>query len=146
MKRRGSKSEDSLIEMIDKQERGADRGSLDDLLTEGEGGDQISSLFGAQAPTSVALIDPDNADTDDDEQEVAASTRGTAVDDPVRMYLREIGRIQLLTADEEIELARKIAQGGELGAIAKRKLVQANLRLVVSIAKKYVGRGMLFWT
>ena len=64
--------------------------------------------------------------------------------DPVRLYLREIGRIKLLSANEEIELARKILEGGTPGAIAKRKLVQANLRLVVSIAKKYVGRGMLF--
>lgn len=70
--------------------------------------------------------------------------RGVSVDDPVRMYLREIGRIKLLTADQEIDLARKIIEGGNSGAIAKRKLVQANLRLVVSIAKKYVGRGMLF--
>ena len=62
------------------------------------------------------------------------------------MYLREIGRIHLLTAEEEIELARKIVKGGPEGIIAKRKLVQANLRLVVSIAKKYVGRGMLFLT
>jgi len=70
--------------------------------------------------------------------------KGIAVDDPVRLYLREIGRIKLLSANEEIDLARKIIQGGTPGAIAKRKLVQANLRLVVSIAKKYVGRGMLF--
>ena len=70
--------------------------------------------------------------------------KGVAVDDPVRLYLREIGRIKLLSANEEIELARAIIQGGTPGAMAKRKLVQANLRLVVSIAKKYVGRGMLF--
>ena len=70
--------------------------------------------------------------------------KGIAVDDPVRLYLREIGRIKLLSANEEIELARKILEGGTPGAMAKRKLVQANLRLVVSIAKKYVGRGMLF--
>ena len=70
--------------------------------------------------------------------------KGVAVDDPVRLYLREIGRIKLLSANEEIELARAIIQCGTPGAIAKRKLVQANLRLVVSIAKKYVGRGMLF--
>ena len=70
--------------------------------------------------------------------------KGVAVDDPVRLYLREIGRIKLLSANEEIELARAIIQGGTPGAIAKRKLVQANLRLVVSLAKKYVGRGMLF--
>ena len=70
--------------------------------------------------------------------------KGIAIDDPVRLYLREIGRIKLLSANEEIELARVILEGGTPGAIAKRKLVQANLRLVVSIAKKYVGRGMLF--
>ena len=70
--------------------------------------------------------------------------KGVTVDDPVRLYLREIGRIKLLSANEEIELARTIIKGGTPGAIAKRKLVQANLRLVVSIAKKYVGRGMFF--
>ena len=70
--------------------------------------------------------------------------KNVVIDDPVRLYLREIGRIKLLSANEEIELARKILEGGTPGAIAKRKLVQANLRLVVSIAKKYVGRGMLF--
>ena len=70
--------------------------------------------------------------------------KGIAIDDPVRLYLREIGRIKLLSANEEIELARAIIQGGTPGAVAKRKLIQANLRLVVSIAKKYVGRGMLF--
>ena len=70
--------------------------------------------------------------------------KSIAIDDPVRLYLREIGRIKLLSASEEIELARVIMEGGTPGAMAKRKLVQANLRLVVSIAKKYVGRGMLF--
>lgn len=62
--------------------------------------------------------------------------------DPIRMYLREIGTIPLLKADQEIELARKIEAGGAEGAVAKRQLVQANLRLVVSIAKRYAGRGM----
>ncbi len=66
---------------------------------------------------------------------------GVEVDDPVRMYLKEIGRVPLLNAVEEIELAKRIEQGDEE---AKRKLVEANLRLVVSIAKRYVGRGMLF--
>ncbi len=83
----------------------------------------------------------DSVEEKADELEVP---KGVAVDDPVRLYLREIGRIKLLSANEEIELARAIIQGGTPGAIAKRKLVQANLRLVVSIAKKYVGRGMLF--
>lgn len=65
-------------------------------------------------------------------------------DDSIRLYLREIGRIHLLNADEEIELARRIAKSGEDGARAKRQLVQANLRLVVSIAKKYLNRGLPF--
>ena len=63
------------------------------------------------------------------------------VNDPVRMYLKEIGKVRLLTADEEVELARRIEQGDEE---AKRRLTEANLRLVVSIAKRYVGRGMQF--
>jgi len=66
---------------------------------------------------------------------------GININDPVRMYLREIGRIPLLTYDQEIELAKKILEGDEA---AKKKLSESNLRLVVSIAKKYVGRGMLF--
>jgi RNA polymerase primary sigma factor len=66
---------------------------------------------------------------------------GINIDDPVRMYLKEIGKVPLLTADEEIELARRMEEGD---AEAKRKLAEANLRLVVSIAKRYVGRGMLF--
>lgn len=66
---------------------------------------------------------------------------GVSVDDPVRMYLREIGKIPLLTFDEELDLAKKILDGDE---DAKQKLAESNLRLVVSIAKKYVGRGMLF--
>jgi RNA polymerase primary sigma factor len=83
-------------------------------------------------------------DEEPEEEVDVKAPKGISIDDPVRMYLREIGRIQLLTADEEIDLARKIVKGGQVGVIAKRKLVQANLRLVVSIAKKYVGRGMLF--
>jgi len=66
---------------------------------------------------------------------------GISIDDPVRMYLKEIGKVPLLTAEEEIELAHRIEQGD---AEAKRRLAEANLRLVVSIAKRYVGRGMLF--
>jgi RNA polymerase primary sigma factor len=66
---------------------------------------------------------------------------GINIDDPVRMYLKEIGKVPLLTAEEEIELARRMEQGDPE---AKRKLAEANLRLVVSIAKRYVGRGMLF--
>ena len=70
-----------------------------------------------------------------------SNLEGVSVDDPVRMYLREIGKIPLLTYEEEAELAQKIVNGDEE---AKQKLAESNLRLVVSIAKKYVGRGMLF--
>ncbi len=66
---------------------------------------------------------------------------GVSIDDPVRMYLKEIGKVPLLTAEEEIELAKTMEQGDQE---AKKRLAEANLRLVVSIAKRYVGRGMLF--
>ncbi|WMT38933.1 RNA polymerase sigma factor RpoD [Paenibacillus sp. D2_2] len=66
---------------------------------------------------------------------------GVKIDDPVRMYLKEIGRVPLLSAEEEIELAQRVEQGDEE---AKRRLAEANLRLVVSIARRYVGRGMVF--
>jgi RNA polymerase primary sigma factor len=69
---------------------------------------------------------------------------GIKINDPVRMYLKEIGRVPLLGADDEVELAKKIEIGGPDGEEAKKRLAEANLRLVVSIAKRYVGRGMLF--
>ncbi|MCI7248688.1 MAG: RNA polymerase sigma factor RpoD [Clostridiales bacterium] len=72
----------------------------------------------------------------------ATVSRTVAVDDPVRMYLKEIGKVPLLSAEEEVELARRMEAGGSDGELAKQKLCEANLRLVVSIAKKYVGRGM----
>ena len=69
------------------------------------------------------------------------SLRGINIDDPVRMYLKEIGRVPLLSADEEIKLAKRMEEGD---TEAQKRLAEANLRLVVSIAKRYVGRGMLF--
>ena len=82
-------------------------------------------------------------DTDENIEEDLDLTipEGIAIDDPVRMYLKEIGKVPLLSSDEEIELANRIEQGDEK---AKKKLAEANLRLVVSIAKRYVGKGMLF--
>jgi len=93
--------------------------------------------------------DPSEFAMEEDEPEsppesVDELSKGMSTDDPVRIYLREIGKIPLLSGQEEIELARQIERGGPDGAIAKRRLAQANLRLVVSIAKKYVGRGMAF--
>ena len=93
------------------------------------------------------LLEPDIDDLNEvediklEELDVNKTIEGVSVDDPVRMYLREIGRIPLLTFDEEIALAERVLEGDEE---AKQKLAESNLRLVVSIAKKYVGRGMLF--
>ncbi len=69
---------------------------------------------------------------------------GVGIDDPVRMYLKEIGRVPLLSAQDEVTLAKRMEAGGGDGELAKKELAEANLRLVVSIAKRYVGRGMLF--
>ena len=85
--------------------------------------------------------DPELVMDEDDLDLEASIPKGIAVDDPVRMYLKEIGKVPLLSADEEIELAQRMEQGDEE---AKKRLCEANLRLVVSIAKRYVGRGMLF--
>ncbi|MBX2860739.1 MAG: RNA polymerase sigma factor RpoD [Vampirovibrio sp.] len=144
-KRRSPKDEDSIINMIKKQENsGSGRSGVDEILAAEEGdSDQIGSLFGAPS-TGVSLLDRNRGQDEENTVDFSQESKSMSLDDPVRMYLREIGRIHLLTPEQEIELARKIAAGGPKGAEAKRKLVQANLRLVVSIAKKYVGRGMLF--
>ena len=81
--------------------------------------------------------DADNLEDDD----ALLSVDGINIDDPVKVYLKEIGRVPLLTPEEEIELAKRIMDGDES---AKRRLSEANLRLVVSIAKKYIGQGVLF--
>lgn len=87
-------------------------------------------------------ISLDNMEEIHIEEDLEASLpKGIAVDDPVRMYLKEIGKVPLLSGDDEIELAKKMDAGDEQ---AKQRLCEANLRLVVSIAKRYVGRGMLF--
>ncbi|GED72803.1 RNA polymerase sigma factor SigA [Brevibacillus reuszeri] len=86
----------------------------------------------------MVIKDDDNEEFDFDDLSVPP---GIKINDPVRMYLKEIGRVPLLSAEEEIKLAQRIEQGDEE---AKRRLAEANLRLVVSIAKRYVGRGMLF--
>lgn len=81
-------------------------------------------------------------DEEEEEEEIDLSVpEGIAIDDPVRMYLKEIGKVPLLSSEDEISLAQRIENGDQ---IAKKKLAEANLRLVVSIAKRYVGRGMLF--
>ncbi|MBR6218411.1 MAG: RNA polymerase sigma factor RpoD [Eubacterium sp.] len=90
------------------------------------------------------LFELDDEEDIDMEQIDLSIPDGVSIEDPVRMYLKDIGKVPLLTAEEEIELARKMEDGGIEGEEAKKKLAEANLRLVVSIAKRYVGRGMLF--
>ena len=106
-------------------------------------------------PDDIELMEIEDDEVDDPEVDAviaenpdakeidleATISKNIAVDDPVRMYLKEIGKVPLLTAQEEIDLAKRMEEGDEY---AKQKLCEANLRLVVSIAKKYVGRGMLF--
>lgn len=90
----------------------------------------------------VGDIDEEIKDMQNTEEELDLTLpEGISIDDPVRMYLKEIGKVPLLSADEEIELAKRMEKGENE---AKRRLAEANLRLVVSIAKRYVGRGMLF--
>lgn len=116
--------------------------SLDDIENAPE---DLEGLF-SEPP--ILDIDFDEEPTEEDLKEVDVdqitddiSLDGVSLDDPVKVYLREIGRVPLLSSDEEIELAIKIAEGNQY---AKQRLTEANLRLVVSIAKKYVGRGMYF--
>ncbi len=90
----------------------------------------------------LLLADSEELDVDVDVENIDLSVpEGVGIEDPVRMYLKEIGKVPLLSAEEEIELAKKMEMGDEE---AKKRLAEANLRLVVSIAKRYVGRGLLF--
>lgn len=112
----------------------------DDLDAEPDDSEIISMEDGDSTDSTDDVIDGKDDDAHDDSLDTTVP-KGIAVDDPVRMYLKEIGTVQLLDAEEEKELAKRIEAGDEE---AKRQLCEANLRLVVSIAKRYVGRGMLF--
>lgn len=100
-----------------------------------------------ESDEDVFIISDDDSINLDEEEEVDVENidlsvpEGVSIEDPVRMYLKEIGKVPLLSAEEEIELAKHMEEGDEA---AKKRLAEANLRLVVSIAKRYVGRGMLF--
>lgn len=103
---------------------------------------QLSDMGIDVVPESDDIASEEQVDTSEPIEDLESDIpEGIEVDDPVRMYLKEIGRVPLLTAEEEIELAQRIEQGEEE---AKRELSESNLRLVVSIAKRYVGRGLLF--
>jgi len=113
---------------------------LEDVDLDPEQIDKIYETFEANGIEIINDFEDDFEDMSFDDVETIVP-EGVAVDDPVRMYLKEIGKVQLLSMDEEIELAERMEKGDES---AKKRLSEANLRLVVSIAKKYVGRGMLF--
>ena len=159
--------EDRAIGRIDELlKRGKENGgtlTFSELIEELEKSDmspdEMDDLYGRFQEFGVEIVDDTDmeamaaedaeslaADDADMEQEEAVEIdlsvpEGVALDDPVRMYLKEIGRVPLLTAEEEVELARRMEAGD---ASARHRLEEANLRLVVSIAKRYVGRGMLF--
>ena len=112
--------------------------------------EQMNKLYDDFENLNIEIVEDFTPDTDldlsldfttDDDLEIALSTEGIAIDDPVKIYLKEIGRVPLLSAEEEIELATRMSQGDPY---ARKRLSEANLRLVVSIAKRYVGRGMQF--
>nr|WP_302936882.1 RNA polymerase sigma factor RpoD [Megamonas funiformis] len=113
--------------------------------------DEIDELYDTFTKRGIDIIDngndigpDDDSNLKDDENDIdidLSIPEGINIDDPVRMYLKEIGRVPLLSADEEIKLAKRM-EDGDLEA--QKRLAEANLRLVVSIAKRYVGRGMLF--
>ncbi len=136
---------DKIKELINK---GKSKGSLTykeimDMLEEIElQPEQIEKIYETLESLNIEVIDEEALDDDSIVEDPSENIpEGVNIDDPVRMYLKEIGKVPLLTAEEEVELAKRMEQGDEM---AKRKLVEANLRLVVSIAKRYVGRGMLF--
>jgi RNA polymerase primary sigma factor len=127
---------------------------MDTLQGEDLSPDEIDDMYEVFTTKGIEIVDeipdvevfegPDQAEIETAPEEVdidLSIPEGISIDGPVRMYLKEIGRVPLLTADEEINLAKRMEQGDEE---AKRRLAEANLRLVVSIAKRYVGRGMLF--
>jgi RNA polymerase primary sigma factor len=122
------------------------------LQTQDLSPDEIDNMYDTFSRKGIEIIDDsssseqsdDEVDIDDKDEEVEIDLsvpEGVSIDDPVRMYLKEIGRVPLLTAEEEVVLAKRMQEGDEM---AQKRLAEANLRLVVSIAKRYVGRGMLF--
>ena len=162
VERTGEKKTEYVRELLDKAKR---KGTITfqeitDQLGEVElDKNEMDDIYDALASNGIEIVsevEPDDLEIaelehDDDHdfhmthdvdlESDAGLLKGIAVDDPVRMYLKEIGKVPLLSAEEEIELAKRMEQGDEA---AKQRLCEANLRLVVSIAKRYVGRGMLF--
>jgi RNA polymerase primary sigma factor len=103
--------------------------------------EQIDKIYEALESMGIELMGDMHEEEVDEKKLDLTVPDGIAIDDPVRMYLKEIGKVPLLLPEEEVDLAKRIEKGDQ---VAKKKLAEANLRLVVSIAKRYVGRGMLF--
>ena len=107
--------------------------------------EQVDKLYDTFESNNIEIVEDFNSDIiaadKDSDLESVLYAEGINIDDPVKVYLKEIGRVPLLSADEEVELAVRMSQGDEA---ARKRLSEANLRLVVSIAKRYVGRGMQF--
>ena len=107
--------------------------------------EQVDKLYDTFEADNIEIVEDDGGESiapaSNEELESVLNTDGISIDDPVKVYLKEIGRVPLLSAEEEVELAIKMSQGD---VAAKKRLSEANLRLVVSIAKRYVGRGMQF--
>ncbi|MBR3145209.1 MAG: RNA polymerase sigma factor RpoD [Clostridia bacterium] len=152
--KKNKKIEDFVDEMI---ENDIKDNTKEDIVLEEDTKDSIDDIENAPDDLEELYSEPTVLDPDFDEEpseedlkleevdidniDVDLSMDNLSLDDPVKVYLREIGRVPLLTTEDEIELAKQIADGNEN---AKKRLTEANLRLVVSIAKKYVGRGMSF--
>lgn len=156
----GKKEVPQIDEVKDLVRRGQERGKLtygeivDTLQSIELPPDQIDNIYELFNEMGIELVgdqvhaegveigDADDEEAQEEPEESDVSVpNGVAIDDPVRMYLKEIGRVRLLNAEQEVDLAKRIERGDEE---ARRALAEANLRLVVSIAKRYVGRGMLF--
>ena len=149
----GENGKNSLLELL---EHGKQLGKLttkeiNDVLEDLDfDADQINKLYDDFESYNIEIVDDFIPDDDldgaleftvEDDLDIALSADGIAIDDPVKIYLKEIGRVPLLSSEEEIELAIRMNQGDPY---ARKRLSEANLRLVVSIAKRYVGRGMQF--
>ena len=107
--------------------------------------EQVDKLYDTFEAYNIEIVEDDGGESiapaSNEELESVLSADGISIDDPVKVYLKEIGRVPLLSAEEEVELAIRMSEGD---VAAKKRLSEANLRLVVSIAKRYVGRGMQF--
>lgn len=157
MSKKPTPSEKELVALLVK--KGQKKGSLTyseiaSILGEVEiDKDQLDDIYDSLTSMGIEVVSEDDStpsesdtaeDTKEEEEEEKVDIsipKGMNIDDPVRMYLKEIGKVPLLSGEEEISLAKRMEDGDEY---AKQKLCEANLRLVVSIAKRYVGRGMLF--